>query len=656
MKNLSIIFFFFISSFVFSQQTDYVDFLKLEATIGFNTDSSFVYGSGTYNFRILKPVDSVYIDAYEFKLVSIPEWVNNGLKYSYDGRKIWIKGDFEVGERYNFTFNYETHPKKALYFLKRKSEWQIWTQGQGKYTSNWLPSFDDVNEKIEFDLSIYFDDGYQVLSNGTIEYKGSNQHTGKKTYKFDMLKPMSSYLVALTIGKYNKKVETSKSGIPLEFYYYPEDSLKVEPTYRYSKRIFDFLEDEIGFAYPWQNYKQVPVHDFLYAGMENTSLTIFSDAFMVDSIGFNDKNSVNVNAHELAHQWFGDLVTAKSSKHHWLQEGFATYYALLAERDIFGDDYFYFKLFESVIELGRQDVSGNGTSLLNPKSNSLTFYQRGAWVLHALHNKVGDVVFKQAIKNYLAKYQFASVETSDFISEVERLHGKSLSTFVNLWIVQKAFPYDEAFALLKRQSTFVNEYVMVDCEVKSSKCTEYLKYYVSDEAKVKIISQVPDIVTTSVFNNSLKVRQAISQYVTKIPENLKFNYESLLDDRSYITVEKALYNLWVNFPLERSKYLSKTRNIAGFNDKNVRLLWLVLNLNTPYYQADDKQELYNELVSYTNKKHNADLRINAFQYLSLIKSCNEKCQKNLEQAKSHHNWRLVKFAKEMSEQLQQKQD
>ena len=93
--------------------------------------------------------------------------------------------------------------------------------------------------------------------------------------------------------------------------------------------------------YPWKIYRQIPVRDFLYAGMENTTSTIFSQDFVVDSIGFNDKNYINVNAHELAHQWFGDLITSQSSKHHWLQEGFATYYALLAERQLFGDDYFY---------------------------------------------------------------------------------------------------------------------------------------------------------------------------------------------------------------------------------------------------------------------------------------------------------------------------
>ena len=115
--------------------------------------------------------------------------------------------------------------------------------------------------------------------------------------------------------------------------------------------MFDFLEEEIGVRYPWQNYKQVPVKDFLYAGMENTSATIFSDAFVVDSTAFVDKNYVNVNAHELAHQWFGDLVTETHGTHHWLQEGFATYYALLAEKDIFGDDYYYHKLYETSQQL-----------------------------------------------------------------------------------------------------------------------------------------------------------------------------------------------------------------------------------------------------------------------------------------------------------------
>ena len=654
MKKILVVLFLFQISFCAGQQTEYVDFLSLEASIGLEPDSSSVYGTGVFKFMILKPIDSVFIDAKRCKLdMTIPAWVNNGLKYSYDGSKIWVKGNFTKDSIYNFHFGYEAHPKRALYFVNKNGEPQIWTQGQGKYTSNWLPSLDDVNDKMEFDLSITYDKDYEVVADGKLTKKQTNDST--TTWHYDMQKPMSSYLVALVVGKYNKKTETSKSGIPLEYYYYPEDSLKVEPTYRYSKRMFDFLEEEIGFSYPWQNYKQVPVHDFLYAGMENTSCTIFSDAFVVDAIGFNDKNYVNVNAHELAHQWFGDLVTATSGEHHWLQEGFATYYALLAEREIFGDNHYYFKLYESAVDLGRQDLAGEGTSLLNPKSSSLTFYQRGAWVLHALRSLVGDVPFKQAVKAYLEKHQFASVETSDFIKEVERYYGKPLNTFVNVWIKQKDFPVDAAFGLLQEQSTFINEYLMVDCEAKSSKCKDYLRYYASDEAKVKVISQVPELVTKDTFKQGLKVRQAISQYVRQVPMELKEDYESLLDDKSYVTIENALYNLWTTFPEERAKYLSKTRNVVGFNDKNVRLLWIALNLNTPFYQADNKQGLFEELVSYTDELYNADLRMNAFNYLNLMNACNDICKSNLEKASSHHNWRMVKFAKDMLEKLENKQ-
>jgi len=652
MKKIVVVIYVFVSSVLYAQQTEYVDFKKAEVSLdAFDENLKRVIGNVHYVFDVLKPVDSIFLDSKNINGYIVSLNNNDSINYYVENDKFWLIHKFKPSKDNVLSLKFEANPKKALYFLNRDNDNQIWTQGQGKYTSNWLPSLDDVNDKIEYDFSITYQNDYEVLANGKL----IDKHVGDSltTWKYDMKQPMSSYLAALVIGKYNKKTETSKSGIPLEYYFYPEDSLKVEPTYRYSKQMFDFLEEEIGVVYPWQNYKQVPVHDFLYAGMENTSLTIFSDAFVVDAIAFNDKNYVNVNAHELAHQWFGDLVTAKSGEHHWLQEGFATYYALLAERDVFGDNYFYYKLLESVLDLSRQDLSGNGTSLLDPKSSSLTFYQRGAWVLRVLRDKVGDIVFKKAVKNYLKKYQFANVETSDFIAEVEKQYGKSLTSFVNYWIKNKAFPYDEAFAILKRQSVFVNEYAMVDCEAKSSKCADYLKYYVSDEAKVKVISQVPELVTSDTFKNSFKVRQAISEHVTIIPASLKEDYESLLNDKSYITIEKALYNLWVNFPLERAKYLAKTREIVGFSDKNVRMLWIVLNLNTPYYEADSKYELFNELVNYTDTSYNADVRINAFKYLDLIKSCNEDCKKNLESAKSHHNWRLVKFAKELSEKLEQ---
>ncbi len=645
MKNLALLFFLFVTCFISSQQADYVDFKRAKVELVFkDLSKKEIKGLVTYEFEILKDSDSIFVDARNFNKIKYK--LDGQLEGSlYNGRQLIVKHAFKANSKHKLDIIWETTPKKALYFIDWNNEGdnkQVWTQGQGKYTSNWLPSIDDMNDKIEFDLNVVFQEDYEVISNGKLVDK--KLYPNVTEWHYDMQNPMPSYLVALAIGKYAKKTEISKSGIPLEMYYYPKDSLKVEPTYRYTKHMFDFLEEEIGVPYPWQNYKQVPVKDFLYAGMENTSATIFSDAFVVDSIAFVDKNYVNVNAHEMAHQWFGDLVTESSGTHHWLQEGFATYYALLAERDIFGDDYYYWRLYEYAQELLEQHKARRSTSLLDPKSSSTTFYKKGAWVLHMLREKLGDIAFKTAIKNYLNKNQFKNVETNDFIIEVEQASGQDLDVFVGAWLKAKKFNYDDALESLKK-SVFIQEYLMVDCEAYTSKCKNYMTSGISDEAKIKIISQMPDKLQKEDFKNPVKVRQAIAKVLSKIPEAFKEDYETLLDDKSYRTIEAALFGLWNSFPKEQNKYLEKTRGVQGFNDKNIRTLWLTLALASDDFEPENDALFFKELLDYTSSKYGFEIRMNAFSYLMWISSCGEKCQENLQQATKHHNWQFSKFAK-----------
>ena len=650
MKQFGLFVFLLFSFRGYAQQTDYVDFKTAKITIGIIPDSSKVMGMVDYEFKILKPADSIYINAVNMNFNNV-FIVNNKVSYRNDGKKLWLKSSFKKDSLYNVSFNYYAYPKKALYYIDWENagkNQQIWTQGQGKYTSNWLPSIDDMNDKMVFDLTVTFDKQHEVIANGKLTSKQFSDST--TTWHYQMIEPMSSYLVALAIGKYNKKTEYSKSSIPLEMYYYPEDSLKVEPTYRYTKQMFDFLEDEIGVSYPWQNYKQVPVKDFLYAGMENTSVTFFSDGFVIDSIAFIDKNYVNVNAHELAHQWFGDLVTEQSGTHHWLQEGFATYYALLAEREIFGEDHYYWKLYEYAQELLQQDEVGQGTILLDPKASSLTFYKQGAWALHVLREYVGDVNFKKAVKNYLKEYEFKNVETKDFLVAVEKVSRKDLKAFTELWLKNEHFPYDEALNSLK-QSKFIQDYLLVDCKEDVSIYKDYLVSEMSDEIKIKIIEKAPELVTAEAFNNSLKVRQAIAKCITQIPMELKEAYESLLHDKSYITIEVALYNLWNNFSENRVDYLKNTRDVIGFNDKNIRMLWLVLVLNTSEFEFENNQKYFEELRNYTSSNYDFETRQKAFQYLNMIQACDAICKDNLKQATKHHNWQFSKFAKEMLNQI-----
>lgn len=650
-RFLLFILFLFASNSI-AQQTEYVDFKTVKAEISLFPEKQAIEGFLTFEFKILKKVDSIFIDAVNIQFQNV-NLGNKNISYSNDGKKLWLKHDFKIDSLYKLSFNYMSVPKKAMYFI----DWgfddgnkQIWTQGQGKYTSNWLPSIDDMNDKIEFDLNITFDSNYEVISNGKLIYKQVNEST--TSWYYDMQQPMSSYLLALAIGKYAKKIEASKSGIPLEMYYYPEDALKLEPTFRYTKQMFDFLEEEIGVPYPWQNYKQIPVKDFLYAGMENTSTTIFADIFVIDSIAFADKNYVNVNAHELAHQWFGDLVTETSGTHHWLQEGFATYYALLAEKELFGEDFYYWQLYQYTQELLEQDQAGQSTALLDPKSSSITFYKKGALVLHILRDKIGDKDFKIAVKNYLLKHQFKNVETKNFIDEVENVSGQNLSSFVKDWLENTTFLNEQVIENLKK-SKFIKDYLYVDCSDINSKCSTYISSKISDEIKIKVISQQPSLIKKQDFNNSLKVRQAIAQNLVEIPLELKKEYESLLKDKSYTTMESALYNLCNNFPNEKFEYLEKTKGIKGFNNRGIRILWITLVLNTPDFENENKQSYFNELVDYTSPKYDFETRETAFSYLSAMRIYNETILSNLINASKHHNWRFKEFAKGLLDFLKQ---
>lgn len=692
MKHIFSIFIYCFACIVFGQQTDIVDFKKATVDVVLRPTLKEVGIDVHYEFEILQDTDSIYLDMRTLDTYKVYQQSFKGTNF-YRDKKIILKSNFKKGEKHTVGLAAFTHPKKAMYFIdwnEEKGRKQVWTQGQGKYTSNWLPSFDDVNEKIEYDFSITFDKRYEVIANGKLIKKESPNDSLTKWY-YDMKQPMSSYLAAIAIGKYKKKIVTSESGVPIELYYYPEDEANFEPTYRHTKRIFDFLESEIGVPYPWQNYKQVPVKDFLYAGMENTGTTIFSDSFVVDSIGFFDKNYVNVNAHELAHQWFGDLVTAKSGKHHWLQEGFATYYALLAEKEIFGDDYFHWQLFKSAMQLKALN-DGKGEPLLNAKASSLTFYQKGAWALHVLRTKVGEKPFKKAVQRYLNTYKFKSAETTDFIKIVEEESNQNLAAFVQTWLKDPQLPanfYNHDRLLTQDSSMDENMYAYlggiagipsqvalfrlfnnnesseaVSAEIEkiiSLSQTDVVKENdpISEELLVNLAKNIPQEISTQKINTykeafkteNLKVRQAIVQTLTKIPVELKPEYESLLNDASYTTKEAALYNLWINFPADQKKYLDQTKDVQGFNDKSFRTLWLTLAIVTKNYSGRNTPYYYQELSNYTRAYNHFEVRKNAFVFINELRSFTDQNIADLVNGARHPNWRFAKFCRDLLDSI-----
>jgi len=646
--------FLFITSFVFAQQTQFVDFKSVNGQLKLNATDKSVYGIVDYRFEVLKPIDTIKIDAKNMEISRV-QLDNKDVVYINTGKELQILSNFQKGEN-QLTFEYSVKPKQALYFINiDNTETQIWTQGQGRYTSNWFPSFDDVNEKVIFSLGITYEKEYQVVSNGVLKEKKPEGNS--INWQYQMEKPMSSYLLMLAIGKYDKKEFKAKSKIPLEYYFENKDASRFEPTYRYSKRIFDFLEKEIGVKYPWEIYREIPVRDFLYAGMENTTTTLFATRYVVDSIGFTDRNYTNVDAHELAHHWFGDLITAESSTHHWLQEGFATYYAALAEREIYGDDFFYSKLYETAQQIKFASRT-DSVPVLNAKASSLTFYEKGAWALFVLHESIGDKAFKKAIKSYLKKYAYQTVNTQNFFDEIKKVSDFDLDKFQKTWLESTAFDTPTANALLSK-----NKAIQIRLEVDKLKKTplpekieflrKTLESNVYETVKEAIVNQIEtekyeakkELLLIALQTNNVQVRQAVAGSLSKIPEDFRTHYETLLDDKSYQTHEIALFYLWKNFPDHRTEYLNKSKNWIGFNDFNLRTLWLSLALSTPDY-SDNPDVLANELISFSSVKYEATTRQNALEKLIAFKIINDQVLSNLVSATTHHMWQFSKYGRD----------
>jgi len=648
----------------FAQQYKKVDFKTLDANLVVNAQDKKITGSVVYTFDVLSKPDTIFIDAQNmtFKDVKIN---GRNAKWVAGSKALKLYKGFKKGKN-TLEFNYTAQPRQAVYFVKDGEDNQVWTQGQGKYTSHWLPSFDDMNEKLIFDIAVTFDKDYTVISNGKLKNKKLSGNNATWFYAMD--KPMSSYLAMLAIGKFAKTEVKTSLGTPLEFYTRYEDVKKTEPTYRYSIQIFDFFEREIGVNYPWGVYRQIPALDFLYGGMENTTSTIFSQDFVVDSIGFNDRTYVNVNAHELAHQWFGDLITAQNGVHHWLQEGFATYYALLAEQELYGEDHFYYKMYE-IAEKIQQVAKTDTIPIMRDNASSLSYYEKGAWALHTLREGVGHTAFRTAVKTYLEKYGYKNVVTDQFLAEIKAVAPDyDTDDFKKRWLDSGKFEIEEVMALLSK-NRFMQQYIALGegqgkpfAENKElfMQVMQSEAFYPVKEEILFQVAQVPfadkaALLKVAMKSGEVHLRQAVARTITSIPKEFEAEYWSLLDDDSYVTREIVLNVLYKNFTERRTELLDKTSSWVGFNDKNLRILWLTLAYLNKGYRDAKKPDFYAELQDYASPKYETGVRRNALANLVYIGKPDPIVWENLANATLHHKWQFVKFAKDTIRRLLKKE-
>lgn len=425
-----------------------IDVEHMLVDVSFEPQIKLVKGTVTHTFQSLQNyTDTIFFDAPGIKVKTVTlDGQSKEFRTIPEGLVVitHLLNDFH--KKHVIQINYEATPSKGIYFVgwnlpeiedpAEMSRRQIWTQGQGIDNRHWIPMIDDRGDKFITETKITFDADYQVLSNGQLMSKLSSKgNNGKSqiTWHYRMPKPHAGYLLMLAIDKYGIKNTKTKRGTPVQFWYYPEHPERVEPTSKYSEKIIEFLEDETGIAYAWGSYAQVMVQDFLYGAMENTSATVFGDFFWIDSRGFLDKNYIGVNAHEATHQWFGDLITGRHDGEQWLQESFATFYPGLFNKEIFGDDemsWYFRSQMNGAIAAGKQ----NSLPVRNSLAGSSRHYPKGASVLYMLQHVLGRDNFRRAIKLYLDRHSFQTVETWDLQKAIIDATGINMDWFFDQWI------------------------------------------------------------------------------------------------------------------------------------------------------------------------------------------------------------------------------
>ncbi len=421
-----------------------VDMIHLKLEVKFDLKNEMLFGKVSEDFIVLQQsIDSLVLDAVRLDVKSIL-LDQKEIKFYNTGKKLILHFDQALtwNSKHQIEISYSCSPKKGLYFIgwndpKEKCRKQIWTQGQGINNRHWIPMYDEKNDKLTTEMIVHFEKGFEVLSNG--KFLGKKKKDGLNTWHYKMIHPHASYLMMLGIGKYDVLKKKSASGLPMNLYYYPGEEEASRATYKYSVQMFDFFESEIGLPYPWESYSQIPVQDFMYGAMENTTATIFGDFYLVDERSYLDKNYVRVDAHELAHQWFGDLITARASADHWLQESFATHYDMMYQKEAFGKDHFDW-VRRDYQNQSLAETQKNLKPIAHSEAGTVRHYPKGAFVLQMLKDVVGREQFNAAIKHYLKKHAFGNVDSKDLLVAFHERLGLSLDWFWEDWVYRGGEP------------------------------------------------------------------------------------------------------------------------------------------------------------------------------------------------------------------------
>lgn len=428
--------------------------------VSFDRAKKLVNGDTTVELTPLNAdLSSVELDAVDLNFSSIKlENASADLRFSIANGQVNVKLDrpYKPGETISIRFKYTIRdPKKGIYFIAAstpedktlKHPAQIWTQNEPEDARYWFPSFDFPSDKATSEEFITAPKGELAVGNGRLVDTKANPD-GTTLYHYRMDVPHSTYLTSFVVGDFARLTE-KHNDVPLAFYAYKDRQKVAGQAFSRTKDMMANYEALTGIPFPFAKYDQIMVSGFQeFDGMENVTATTLADAnILFAEYPFGRPLVEDLVSHELAHSWFGDMVTCRNWSELWLNEGFATFMEAVTREKFYGRQNYLQKLAEDRDEFFIDDAtSKNHHGLRNMTAkgdNSLfdaTTYQKGGLVLHMLRETVGEVDFWKAVNNYLTKHKYDTATSDDLRSAMEEASGQKLQWFFDQWVYSPGYP------------------------------------------------------------------------------------------------------------------------------------------------------------------------------------------------------------------------
>ncbi len=429
-----------------------VDVRHIKLQISIDPAAKRVAGTATHTVQAINDgVRAIEFDAAEMRIAGVTA-AGKPVRFDYSDPvlRVDLGRAIRAGASVDIAIRYSAMPRRGLYFTAPDADYpekplQAWTQGQDEDSRHWYPCIDFPNHQQTSEVIVTVPASMISIGNGELKRVVENRRAGTKTYHWYQATPHVTYLLSQIVGEF-AEIEHEWEGVPVQYYGPVGREKDLQRTLDRTPDMLAFFSDVTGVKYPYARYAQTFVADFIFGGMENVTATTLTETSLLDKRASLDADSDGLLAHELAHQWFGDLLTCRDWSHGWLNEGFATYFEALYTEHHKGPDEFRYELLQNTqIYLGEDAARYRRPIVNNVYHEPIDLfdrhlYEKGSLVLHMVRTVLGDDLWRKAVRHYVAKHRSTNVTTPDFQRAIEAATGRNIDWLFDEYVYRGGHP------------------------------------------------------------------------------------------------------------------------------------------------------------------------------------------------------------------------